>query len=94
MYKSAAIRDTQLSLKFNESLWRLSWVTFVFLPLTFVSGFFGMNVDLFTDNPSIGWYFLAAVVLLITVLGGVMIFRKASLIKAGRARKKSEAHMV
>ena len=63
MYKSVAIRDTRLSLELNASLWRLSWITFIFLPLTFLSGFFGMNVDLFADEPSIKWYFVAAAVL-------------------------------
>ena len=55
MYKSVAIRDTRTSLELNTSLWRLSWVTFIFLPLTFLSGFFGMNVDWFADNPSAKW---------------------------------------
>lgn len=63
LYKSVAIRDTRLSLELNANLWRLSWITFIFLPLTFLSGFFGMNVDLFADEPSIKWYFVAAVVL-------------------------------
>ncbi|KAK3381700.1 hypothetical protein B0H63DRAFT_511458 [Podospora didyma] len=62
LYKSVAIRDARLSLELNASLWRLSWITFIFLPLTFLSGFFGMNVDLFSDNPSIKWYFIAAAV--------------------------------
>ena len=39
----------------NESLWRLSWITFIFLPLTFITGIFGMNVDTFAHNPSIKW---------------------------------------
>lgn len=26
-------------------MWRLSWITFIFLPLTFVVGFFGMVND-------------------------------------------------
>src|SRR5436305_4086366 len=43
------------------SMWRLSWITFIFLPLTFIVGFFGMNVDTFAKNPSIKWYFIAAV---------------------------------
>lgn len=37
--------------------------TFIFLPLIFLLGFFGMNVDLFADEPSIKWYFVAAVAL-------------------------------
>lgn len=49
-------------------MWRLSWITFIFLPLTFVVGFFGMNVDTFSGNPSIKWYFIAAVPLMLLVL--------------------------
>ncbi|KAK3995008.1 hypothetical protein QBC44DRAFT_320932 [Cladorrhinum sp. PSN332] len=60
LYKSIAIRNTRISLELNASLWRLSWITFIFLPLTFLSGFFGMNVDIFADNPSIKWYFIGA----------------------------------
>jgi hypothetical protein len=56
VYKSVSIRDTRNSYELNTSLWRLSWVTFVFLPLTFVAGVFGMNVDTFEHNPSIKWY--------------------------------------
>ncbi|KAM7196556.1 hypothetical protein V8F33_006055 [Rhypophila sp. PSN 637] len=63
LYKSVAIRDARLSLELNASLWRLSWITFIFLPLTFLSGFFGMNLDLFSDNPSIKWYFISAAAL-------------------------------
>lgn len=68
MYKSVGIRDSRQSLQLGLSMWRLSWITFIFLPLTFIVGLFGMNVDAFAENPSIGWYFLAAVVLMIFVL--------------------------
>jgi hypothetical protein len=61
VYKSVSIKDARLSLELNSSLWRLSWVTFIFLPLTFLVGFFGMNVDTFANDPSIKWYFIAAV---------------------------------
>ncbi|KFA54505.1 hypothetical protein S40293_09963, partial [Stachybotrys chartarum IBT 40293] len=53
LYKSVAIRDAHLSLQMDAGLWRLSWITFIFLPLTFLSGFFGMNVDVFAGDPSI-----------------------------------------
>jgi hypothetical protein len=49
------------------SMWRLSWITFVFLPLTFITGFFGMNVDTFNDHPSISWYFISGTPLMILV---------------------------
>lgn len=55
MYKSVSIKDARLSLELNTSLWRLSWVTFIFLPLTFLVSFFGMNVDTFQNYPSMKW---------------------------------------
>ncbi|ETI26419.1 hypothetical protein G647_03196 [Cladophialophora carrionii CBS 160.54] len=55
-----------LSLELNASLWRLSWITFIFLPLTFLVGAFGMNVDAFEHYPSLKWYFVAAVPLVCT----------------------------
>lgn len=72
MYKSVGIRDSRQSLQLGLSMWRLSWITFIFLPLTFIVSFFGMNVDLFGGDgntyPSVGWYFLAASILMIFVL--------------------------
>ncbi|KAH6962424.1 hypothetical protein BKA56DRAFT_174480 [Ilyonectria sp. MPI-CAGE-AT-0026] len=40
----------------SRSMKRLSWITFIFLPLTFISGLFGMNVDVLKSNPSWWWY--------------------------------------
>ena len=37
MYKSVGIRDSRQSLQLGLSMWRLSWITFIFLPLTFRS---------------------------------------------------------
>jgi hypothetical protein len=62
-------------------MWRLSWITFIFLPLTFMVGFFGMNVDTFQTDPkypSIKWYFIAAVPLMLVVIV-VYLFLKNSL---------------
>lgn len=66
MYKSVSIRDSRQSLELNASLWRLSWITFIFLPLTFLVGFFGMNVSLFEQYPPVKYYFIAAVPLVST----------------------------
>lgn len=56
MYKSISIRDARQSLQLNTSLWRISWLTFIFLPLTFLASFFGMNVSELHNNPSMKWY--------------------------------------
>lgn len=42
LYQSVQIRDSRHSLELGVSMWRLSWITFIFLPLTFMVGFFGM----------------------------------------------------
>lgn len=69
MYKSVGIRDSRQSLQLGLSMWRLSWITFIFLPLTFVVSFFGMNVSLFNNPyPNIGWWFVAAAILMVFVL--------------------------
>lgn len=68
MYKSVGIRDARHSLQLGLSMWRLSWITFIFLPLTFTVGFFGMNVDTFAENPSIKWWFVVSCPILAAVL--------------------------
>lgn len=70
MYKSVEIRDSRHSLQLNTSMWRLSWITFIFLPLTFISSFFGMNVDIFKSDPEVKYYFASAVPMMIVVLVG------------------------
>ncbi|CRG82996.1 Magnesium transporter ALR1 [Talaromyces islandicus] len=68
LYQSVSIRDSRHSLELGVSMWRLSWITFIFLPLTFIVGFFGMNVDTFADNPSMKWYFIAAIPFMVGVI--------------------------
>ncbi|KAF7512207.1 hypothetical protein GJ744_002369 [Endocarpon pusillum] len=68
MYKSVSIRDSRQSLELNASLWRLSWITFIFLPLTFLVGFFGMNVGVFEHYPSVKYYFITAIPLMTIIL--------------------------
>ncbi|KAK5285037.1 hypothetical protein LTR16_004804, partial [Cryomyces antarcticus] len=67
MYRSDGIRDTRQSLQLGTSKWRLSWITFIFLPLTFLPGFFGMNVSVIKDDPSIKWHFVSAVIIMLLV---------------------------
>ncbi|KAG9389349.1 CorA Mg2+ and Co2+ transporter [Pyrenophora tritici-repentis] len=68
MYKSVGIRDARHSLQLGLSMWRLSWITFIFLPLTFTVGFFGMNVSTFENNPPLKWWFIVSVPVLVTVM--------------------------
>ncbi|EUC42545.1 hypothetical protein COCMIDRAFT_103211 [Bipolaris oryzae ATCC 44560] len=68
MYKSVGIRDARHSLQLGLSMWRLSWITFIFLPLTFTVGFFGMNVSTFESMPDIKWWFIVSFPVLFTVM--------------------------
>ena len=43
MFKAVSLRDAHDTLHYGESMWRLSWITFIFLPLTFSTGLFGMS---------------------------------------------------
>jgi hypothetical protein len=67
MYKSVGIRDSRHSLQLASSMARLSWITFVFLPLSFLSGFFGMRVSTFAEDISVKWYFTFAVPMMVLV---------------------------
>ena len=82
LYKSVEIRDSRHSLQLGTSMWRLSWITFIFLPLTFMGTVFGMNVDIFQPEegpfPSFKWYFIVAVPFMILIIIFYM-FIKSSL---------------
>ena len=78
MYKSVGIRDARHSLELNLSLFRLSWVTFMFLPLTFLCGFFSMQVSVFDSHPSVKWYFIAAVPMMLAVFSSWFLFKRFS----------------
>ncbi|PGH10468.1 hypothetical protein AJ80_07511 [Polytolypa hystricis UAMH7299] len=68
LYQSVSIRDSRDSIQLGVSMWRLSWITFIFLPMTFITGFFGMNVDTFAENPSIKWYFITSVPFMLAII--------------------------
>ncbi|CAI6303043.1 unnamed protein product [Periconia digitata] len=57
----------------NDSIRRLSWITFIFLPLVFAAGIFGMNVDLFTNDPSWLYYLYTSLIVMCLALGGYAI---------------------
>lgn len=53
--------ETRESLDQTKTLHNLTVLAFVFVPLGFVSTFFGMNVDVFSENPPLWIYFAVAV---------------------------------
>ncbi len=55
----------------NEIMRVLTYINTILLPLTLVTGFFGMNVDFpFTANPTHFWVILGAIM----VLAGAIVF--------------------
>ncbi|KAF8544142.1 hypothetical protein BDD12DRAFT_873510 [Trichophaea hybrida] len=57
------------------SMKRLSWITFIFLPLMFTPSLFGMNVDLFNNHPSWRWYAVAGIAVQVLVTAGWVVFK-------------------
>jgi hypothetical protein len=87
LYQSVAIRDSRHSLQLGVSMWRLSWITFIFLPLTFIVGFFGMSVDTFVNHPSIKWYFISAVPFMLGVVTIYFLMKRSAAAQQQTLRK-------
>ncbi|KAJ6256236.1 hypothetical protein Dda_9071 [Drechslerella dactyloides] len=56
IFNLISIDEAYRSREQNTSLKRLSWITFIFLPMLFMSSLFGMNIDLLVNNPAWWWY--------------------------------------
>ncbi|KAL2153512.1 hypothetical protein VTH82DRAFT_4667 [Thermothelomyces myriococcoides] len=50
-FNLSSIAEAQKSRTTNLSMKRLSWITFIFLPLMFIASLFGMNVDVLANDP-------------------------------------------
>lgn len=74
-FNLTSIAEAQKSTSTNVSVKRLSWITFIFLPLMFVSSIFGMNVDVLKSNPRWWIYILFAAGTMILTLGVWILFK-------------------
>lgn len=85
-FNLTSIAEAQKSTSTNVSMKRLSWITFIFLPLMFISSLFGMNVDILKSNP--GWwiYIIFAAGTMILTFGVWILFKRKNL--EGRIEKK------
>ncbi|KAI0165308.1 hypothetical protein GGR52DRAFT_558281 [Hypoxylon sp. FL1284] len=75
-FNLSSILEAQRSTSTNRSLKRLSWITFAFLPLLFISSLFGMNVDILAGNPSWWWYFPLAGACLLLCMAVLVCFKR------------------
>ncbi|KAL0782330.1 hypothetical protein CaCOL14_000236 [Colletotrichum acutatum] len=51
-----SIKEARQSVHSSTSMKRLSWITFIFLPLTFIGTLFGMNIDILDGKPKPAWW--------------------------------------
>lgn len=64
----ASLEEARAAVEQGETLKRISWLTFIFLPLMFIASIFGMNVDWFVNDLTAKWYFVAATIQLVMVM--------------------------
>ncbi|KAF2807556.1 uncharacterized protein BDZ99DRAFT_465386, partial [Mytilinidion resinicola] len=76
-FNLTSIAEAQKSTTMNRSIKRLSWITFVFLPLMFIASLFGMNIDLLKSNPGWWWYLPFAVGTMILTFTVWIIFKRS-----------------
>ncbi|KAG4291648.1 hypothetical protein FPRO06_13869 [Fusarium proliferatum] len=64
--------EARRSTAIATSMRRLTWMTFIFLPLMFASSLFGMNVNVLKDNPDWKWYILVVgATVILTICGWI-----------------------
>ncbi|KAK8067080.1 ankyrin repeat protein [Apiospora hydei] len=73
-FNLVSINEARQSRIMSASMKRLSWITFIFLPVTFASSIFGMNIDILAENPDWRWCLLTTISLLaLTFLGWIFL---------------------
>ncbi|KAF3905303.1 hypothetical protein ABW21_db0209500 [Orbilia brochopaga] len=75
IFNLISIDEAYRSREQNTSLKRLSWITFIFLPMLFMSSLFGMNIDLLANNPAWWWYLVWTAPALTLVLLFWLVYR-------------------
>ncbi|KAI8720022.1 hypothetical protein NCS52_00446500 [Fusarium sp. LHS14.1] len=75
-FNLVSIREAQLSTSTSTSMKRLSWITFFFLPLAFIAGLFGMNINLLESNPPWWFYIIFASVTMIITFAVWIVFKR------------------
>ncbi|EPS43748.1 hypothetical protein H072_2267 [Dactylellina haptotyla CBS 200.50] len=75
IFNLISIDEAYRSREQNTSLKRLSWITFIFLPMLFMSSLFGMNINLLANDPAWWWYLVWTVPCLTLVLLFWFIYR-------------------
>jgi hypothetical protein len=71
----ASLKESRLGIQQNQSVKRLTQLAFIFIPLSFITSVFGMNINLLSGNGVQWWTVLigAIVVYLIVTVGVIII---------------------
>ncbi|ERF69382.1 hypothetical protein EPUS_05927 [Endocarpon pusillum Z07020] len=83
-FNLTSISEAQKSTSTNRSLKRLTWITFIFLPLLFISSLFGMNVDIVANNPAWWWYPVLAGGVTAFTFSVWIIFKRSNTVARGQ----------
>ncbi|OJI99806.1 hypothetical protein ASPVEDRAFT_81397 [Aspergillus versicolor CBS 583.65] len=78
-FSLVSIHEAQLSTSMSVSMKRLSWITFIYLPLTFAASVFGANINVLADNPGWWWMAILAGALMFMTFSGWVLFKYTEL---------------
>ncbi|KAG7425970.1 Serine/threonine-protein phosphatase 6 regulatory ankyrin repeat subunit B [Fusarium oxysporum f. sp. raphani] len=69
-FTRVSMAEARRSTALATSMRRLTWMTFIFLPVMLASSLFGMNVDVLKDNPDWRWFIpIAGMTITLTICG-------------------------
>ncbi|KAK3900984.1 ankyrin repeat-containing domain protein [Staphylotrichum tortipilum] len=86
-FNLTSIAEAKHSTSTNNSMKRLTWITFIFLPLTFISSLFGMNVDVLDPPPPWWWYAPVAVGTMFLTVSVWIVFKRNETLEERLERK-------
>ena len=86
LMSSISLRDTQLSIEQSQRATRLTQLAIIYVPLSFVTGLFGMNVQQINATGLPIWVCFVTLAIIIVLSAGIFWFLHAR----GKKKKKEE----
>ncbi|KAG4285112.1 hypothetical protein FPRO06_06372 [Fusarium proliferatum] len=85
-----SIADSHRSLEESRNVARLTWLATIFIPLSFITGFFSMQEDIAKLRVTFGWYFACAIPVTIVTLS-IVVIAKHQVVRKAEGNKKASA---
>lgn len=92
LMSSISVLDSETSIRQAARGQKLTQLAFVYVPMSFVTGVFGMNIKEINDSPLRAW--VCVVFLLITVFGTAVLFGEIQVVERWRKNRKAEKEQV